>query len=158
MGAAERLALSEGHHTGDMQELNCNHYYFLRNFFSFSTCEMALKEAQLEMHILYSLIRVWLSPPSPPYCFKLSSKQNEKPPVFQWVQHLAEWVCSLLIKIKDFWGALHFGLLVFLCNSKSEPLLHCQQNYYYYYYYLLFTVQLVTHFLCWWIFHHLLKK
>lgn len=135
----------------------CNHYYFFSFFFNVPSCEMALKAAQLERHVLYFLIRVWLSPPTPPYSFKLSPKQNAKPPVFQGVQHLAEWICSLLIKTKDFWGAFHFGLLAFLCDSKSEPLLLCQQNYYYYYY-LLFTVQLVTHFLCWWIFHHLLKK
>lgn len=50
--------------------------------FYFPTCEMVLKEAQLEMRVLYFLIRVWLSPPTPPYCFKLSPKQNAKPPVF----------------------------------------------------------------------------
>lgn len=85
----------------------------------------------------------------------LSKMQSHQ--LFQQVQHLAGWICSLLIKTKDFGGALHFGLLAFLCASKPEPLLHCQQNYYYYYY-LLFTVQLVSHFLCWWILHHLLPK
>lgn len=86
-----RLALSKAHHTGDVQEFKLQSLLFFQEFsFFFSTCEMALKEAQLEMHILYFLIRVWLSPPSPPYCFKLSPKQNAKPPVFQGVQHLAE--------------------------------------------------------------------
>lgn len=77
-------------YTGDMQEFKLQSLLFFQDFFSFSTCEMALKEAQLEMHILYFLIRVWLSPPSPPHSFKLSPKQNVKPPAFQGVQRLAE--------------------------------------------------------------------
>jgi len=129
-----------------------NHYYFFSKFVTSSLVKWPWKK--LSWRCTYCIFSLEFGCPA--FCFKLSSKQNAKPPVFQWVQHLAERICSLLIKTKDFRSSFHFGLLAFLCDSKSEPLLHCQQNYYYYY--LLFTVQLVSHFLCWWIFHHLLKK
>lgn len=79
---AGRPVVNKGHRSGEMNEFVSESLLVFRHFFNFSTCEMALKGAQLEMHALYFLIRVWPSPPTPAFCFKLSPKQNAKPPVF----------------------------------------------------------------------------